>query len=286
MKSSNSGISSRIQRNWDWRAAGNFIGGGVGSGLIFWATLFSPLGFDAQLPMLAGLALVGIGLFCVWLEIGQPWRALNVFKHMSTSWMSREAMVAPLLFGTGAAAWLFEPLLAWPTALLALLFLFAQSRILRADKGIPAWRHPLCAPLVVITGLTEGAGLLSVALPLIDQPQPWIWALLLSLLALRIWAWRNYRAGLEQASAPPACQKTFAAINTKFLWLGHLVPALLLALALALPEAAIVAGLLAVLSGAWMKYILICKASFIQGFSMPHLPVRGQSSSRRPTSAA
>lgn len=286
MKSSNPRISSRVQRNWDWRAAGNFIGGGIGSGLIFWATLFSPLGFDSLLPMLAGLASVGIGLFCVWLEIGRPWRALNVFKHMGSSWMTREALVAPLLFATGAGAWLIEPLLAWPTALLAVLFLYTQSRILKADKGIPAWRHPLCAPLVVITGLTEGAGLLLVAVPLIDQPQPLLWVLLLTLLAIRIWAWRNYRAGLEQASAPPACQKAFAAINTKFLWLGHIVPALLLALALVLPEAAMVAGLLATISGAWMKYILICKASFIQGFSMPHLPVRGQPSSRRPASVA
>jgi len=286
MKSANPRISSRLQRNWDWRAAGNFIGGGIGSGLIFWATLLNPLGFDSLLPILAGLALVGAGLFCVWLEIGRPWRALNVFKHMTTSWMSREAMVAPLLFITGACAWLFQPLLVWPTALLALLFVYAQSRILRADKGIPAWRHPRCAQLVVITGLTEGCGLLLVVLPLIDRPQPWSWAALLALLAVRVWAWRSYREGLEQASAPPACQKIFAAMDTKFLWLGHLAPGVLLALALTLPEAAMVAGLLAMISGAWMKYILICKASFIQGFSMPHLPVRGQPTSGRPASAA
>jgi len=27
------------QNNWDWRAAGNFIGGGSGTGLLFFATL-------------------------------------------------------------------------------------------------------------------------------------------------------------------------------------------------------------------------------------------------------
>lgn len=286
MKSPNPRIGSRAQRNWDWRAAGNFIGGGVGSGLIFWSTLFSPLGFDSLWLMLLGLALVGAGLFCVWLEIGRPWRALNVFKHMSTSWMSREALVAPLLFGAGACTWLLAPLLVWPTALLALLFLYSQSRILLANKGIPAWRHPRCPQLVMITGLTEGCGLLLLALPLIDQPQPAIWAAMLVLLGVRALIWRHYRAGLEQVGAPPACQKKFASIDSKFLWLGHLLPAGLLALALLRPEAAMIAGVLAIGSGAWVKYILICKASFIQGFSMTHLPVRGQPSTQRPASVA
>lgn len=285
MKNSNSSIYSKVQRNWDWRAAGNFIGGGVGSGLIFWSVLLSPLGYDSLWLMLAGLALVGAGLFCVWLEIGRPWRALNVFKHMSTSWMSREAIVAPLLFAAGAASWLFEPLLAWPTALLALLFLYSQSRILLADKGIPAWRHPRCPQLVITTGLTEGCGLLILALPLIDTHQPWSWALMLILLGLRVLSWKHYRAGLEQASAPPACQKKFAAINPQFLWLGHIVPVVLLGFAFVQAEAAMLAGILAIGSGAWMKYTLICKASFIQGYSMQHLPVRGQRAPQRAVSA-
>jgi phenylacetyl-CoA:acceptor oxidoreductase subunit 2 len=200
--------------------------------------------------------------------------------------MSREALIAPLLFISGAATWLLEPQLAWPTALLALLFLYSQSRILLADKGIPAWRHPRCAQLIIITGLTEGCGVLLLALPLIDKPQPWIWALMLLLLIIRGLAWRNYRAGLQQTSAPQPCQKTLAAADGTFLWIGHIVPAAFLLLALIAPEAAMIAGVLAFGSGARIKYVLICKASFLQGFSMPHLPVRGQSSSQNPTSVA
>ncbi|OMH37947.1 DmsC/YnfH family molybdoenzyme membrane anchor subunit [Motiliproteus sp. MSK22-1] len=272
----NSRISSRVQRNWDWRAAGNFIGGGVGSGLILWSALMSPLGYDSLPMMLIGLALVGTGLFCVWLEIGRPWRALNVFKHFSTSWMSREAWVAPLLFIVGAITWFFEPLLVWPTALLALLFLYSQSRILQADKGIPAWRHPRCAQLVVITGLTEGCGLLLLLLPLVDESQPWSWVVLFVLLGLRLVAWQRYRDGLTQACAPLGSQKCLESIHKKFLLIGHLLPALLLLVALLIPPVAIVAGILATVSGAWMKYILICKAAFNQGFDLQHLPVRGQ----------
>lgn len=272
----NNPISSRVQRNWDWRAAGNFVGGGSGSGLILWAALMSPLGYDSVPLLLTGLALVAGGLFCVWLEIGRPWRALNVLKHVSSSWMSREAWVAPLLFLSGLATWLFTPLLLWPSALLAGAFLYSQSCILRADKGIPAWRHPRAGRLVVITGLTEGAGLLVLLLPLLDQPQPLAWGALLVLLALRAFAWHHYRRGLAEARVPLASQKRLAAIDGGFFWGGHLLPGLLLCLALILPAAAILAGLIALLAGAWMKYTLITKAAFTQGFTLQHAPVRGQ----------
>jgi len=275
---SNNPISSRVQRNWDWRAAGNFVGGGVGSGLILWTALMSPLGYDSVPLLLIGLALVAGGLFCVWLEIGRPWRALNVLKHVSSSWMSREAWVAPLLFLSGLATWLFTPLLIWSTALLAGAFLYSQSRILRADKGIPAWRHPRAGLLVVVTGLTEGAGLLVVLLPLLDQAQPLAWSALLILLALRAFAWRHYRGGLAEAKAPHASQKRLAAIDTVFFWGGHLLPGVLLCLALVMPVAATVAGAIALLTGAWMKYILITRAAFTQGFTLQHVPVRGQPS--------
>lgn len=97
------------QSSWDARAAGNFMAGGAGSGLIVAAAL----GGGPAWLFLAGAAIVGIGLLCVWAEIGRPWRALNVFFHPRTSWMTREAIVAPALMllalaaalGVGAAAW-------------------------------------------------------------------------------------------------------------------------------------------------------------------------------------
>lgn len=269
-------IGSRVQRNWDWRAAGNFIGGGVGSGLVIWSVLMSPLGYPLSPLLLAGLGLVAAGLFCVWLEIGRPWRALNVLKHVSTSWMSREAWVAPLLFLCGLASWLFMPLLAWPAALLAGAFLYSQSRILQADKGIPAWRHPRAGRLVVVSGLTEGAGLLALLLPLLDRDQTLVSGLLLVLLGLRAFVWRHYLAGLAEARVPLASRKRLGAIDRGFFWGGHLLPALLLCLSFLWPAVAIPAGAIALLAGAWMKYTLITKAAFTQGFSLQHVPVRGQ----------
>jgi phenylacetyl-CoA:acceptor oxidoreductase subunit 2 len=51
-----------------------------------------------------------------------------------------------------------------------------------------------------------------------------------------------------------------------------------LALALAatqLPAAAPLAGALALVTGLWLKYALVTRAAFNQGFALPRAPVRG-----------
>ena len=64
------------QRNWDARAAANFVCGGAGGGLIVFAALADVStgvsGLALALSLLAGLALVGTGLLCVWHELGRP----------------------------------------------------------------------------------------------------------------------------------------------------------------------------------------------------------------------
>ena len=115
--------------------------------------------------MLAGLALVGAGLFCVSLELGRPLRALNVFRNPWTSWMGREAWTSMLLFPAGLAAAWGVPGFAWVAAAFALVFVYCQARLLQAAKGIPAWREPLLVPLLVTTGLVEGGGLFFAGVP-------------------------------------------------------------------------------------------------------------------------
>ena len=133
------------QASWDGRAAGNFIGGGMGSGLIVCTALSMPAdapGAARALLLLTGMAFVGCGLLCVWFEIGRPWRALHVFFHPRRSWMSREAFVAPLLLvATALAAWGVAAA-TWPAVGLSLAYLLCQSAIVQAAKGIPAWREP------------------------------------------------------------------------------------------------------------------------------------------------
>ena len=105
MKNRGRNISDRAapkqQRNWDMRAASNFIAGGAGGGLLLWASLAGVEADVGRTAILLGLMLIGAGLTCVWFEIGRPWRALNVYRHFATSWMTREAVVALLVFAAG-----------------------------------------------------------------------------------------------------------------------------------------------------------------------------------------
>ncbi|HEX6266341.1 MAG TPA: hypothetical protein VFZ81_05540 [Burkholderiales bacterium] len=145
-----------LQRHWDTRAALNFMLGGSGAGLMICAALAQ---ISSPYPVVLSLALVGTGLFAVWLEIGRKLRALHVLFNPFTSWMTRESFAALLLFALGLGA-LLDPDILIGAAIAAAAFLYCQARILRAAKGIPAWRSPWVVPLIIVAGLAEGAALL------------------------------------------------------------------------------------------------------------------------------
>jgi len=65
------------QTSWDIRAAGNFIGGGMGGGLLVFAALSGASGLALSALLLAGLGLIAAGLVCVALELGRPLRAIR-----------------------------------------------------------------------------------------------------------------------------------------------------------------------------------------------------------------
>jgi phenylacetyl-CoA:acceptor oxidoreductase subunit 2 len=270
------------QTHWDARAAGNFIGGGGGAGLIVFAALAGAEGRALSGLMLAGLGLIAAGLFCVFLETGRPLRAMNVLINPRTSWMTREAFTAAVLFPVGVAIVLGVPHLALLAAALALAFVFSQSRMLRAAKGIPAWREPAIVPLIVSTGLAEGAGWFLVGLPWHGVGGAPVLALFGVLVLVRVVVWFAYRRRVADTLARGA----FDALEGAGRMLqvgGTLVPLALIALELfgvvpgrlVAPLAAL-AGLLAAAAGAYLKFVLVTRAAFNQGFAIPHLPVRGQ----------
>jgi phenylacetyl-CoA:acceptor oxidoreductase subunit 2 len=273
-------VAPWIQTNWDLRAAGNFIGGGTGTGLLVAAAFAASAEYRPF--AVVGLGFVALGLFCVFLEIGRHLRAPRVLAHLGRSWMTREAIVAPFLFGVGlAAAWHQTPLLAWLTALLAALYLYCQARILHAAKGIPAWREPRVVPLVVATGLAEGTGFLIALSAVFGLPQPERWPelVLAALLVARTVAWRRYRKRLQ------APARALAALDTgrlAFDRIGNWVAAPLAVIASVLapgPVAtwlAALAGVLAVAGGWHLKITLVTRAAYNQGFALPALPVRGK----------
>lgn len=268
------------QTSWDWRAAGNFIGGGAGTGLLITGALLAPS--DAagatRWLLLLGLALVGLGLLCVWLEIGRPLRALHVFFNPRTSWMSREAFVGLLLFPAGLLALLGVAGALWATAVLALAFLYCQSRMLPAARGIPAWRPRLVTPLMFATGLTEGCGLFLVLGLLQGRLAGALLALFALLLLARLLIWTLYRSSVN-ASLAPRARTALDRAGRALLWPGTLAPLLLLFASVWLPGAQAVLVALgaggAVLAGAYLKFTLVTRASFNQGFALSKLPVRG-----------
>jgi phenylacetyl-CoA:acceptor oxidoreductase subunit 2 len=269
------------QTNWDGRAAGNFIGGGAGGGLIVFAALSGAVGPALTGLVLAGLALVGLGLFCVWLEIGRPLRALHVFFNPRTSWMTREAFTATLLFPVGLAAAVEVPGCAWVAAALALAFVYCQGRMLQGAKGIPAWREAMILPLIVTTGLVEGAGLFFLTAPLHATGTQALLVIFGALALVRMFVWFAYRRRLA-ASAAAGANLALDRAGQVLQIAGTLVPLLLIAAivsgaasAAQIPLIAAIAGLAATAAGAYTKYAIVTRAGFNQGFALAHLPVRG-----------
>lgn len=269
------------QAHWDWRAAGNFVCGGAGAGLLVFAAFGGAQGGARAGLLLLGLALVGAGLTCVWLEIGRPLRALHVFFNPRTSWMSREAFTAALLFPAVLAGAAGLAPAAWLAGLLALGFLYCQARILRASRGIPAWRQPGIVPLIVATGLVEGCGIYLILQPLHGQGGQVLMAVFAGLVAARWANWGSYRRRLGSSAARPALAALDRAGETLQRSGTYLAFALIAPVGIGLATGAVglllsaAAGAAAAWPGAAIKHTLITRAGFNQGFALAAMPVRG-----------
>ena len=268
------------QAHWDARAAGNFIGGGVGTGLIVATAAGGATGGALTALLLAALAFVGFGLLCVWLEIGRPLRALNVFINPRTSWMSREAFVGALLFPVGAVTALLAPGWLPAAVVLALAFLYCQSRMLPAARGIPAWREPLTGVLVATTGLAEGFGVWVAATPWHGVRSAAMLGAFALLVAARQVVWIVYRRRLAGRIVKRA-DEALAGAGRWLTGVGTIAPLAIVVLLLISPAEwhvapfEVAAGALAWAAGAWVKFVLVTRAAFNQGFALKRLPVRG-----------
>ena len=145
-------------------------------------------------------------------------------------------------------------------------------------------------PLIIATGLAEGAGLLAIAAALIRISHASLPAALCVLVLARGVAWRSYRLALRQQGAP---EQVFAALDAcamRVALLGQWIPAALALAALALDAnstpgqlASLTAGVFAVCGGWIMKFTIVTRAAFNQGFALPKLPVRGQRMAAAPS---
>jgi phenylacetyl-CoA:acceptor oxidoreductase subunit 2 len=267
------------QTAWDWRAAIQFICGGTGSGLIA-LTALAAWSDPAWLwrTGLVGAGFICLGLLSVFIKLGRRWRAFLVIMNPFTSWLTREALLAPVLLGLELlAVMLTNPILGSAAAVAGLSFLYAQARMLKEARSIPAWRDERMVWLIVATGLTEGASLLIVATALLGSPGGWLSGAFLILLAARYSAWTIYRRHLSApGNAPIRTVDVLASMNPAVM-LGHTLPLVLL-LTLVLPGLGwlwtLAAGLAGLLSGWYLKFMLITRAAYNQGFALTHIPAR------------
>jgi Fe-S-cluster-containing dehydrogenase component/DMSO reductase anchor subunit len=276
------GIEPWHQKHWDWKASANFLCGGAGSGLLALAALLGFNGTPVVLPGLAALAIVALGLLLLLLKIGRPLRFLYVLRQPRRSWMAREAWTAGLLFPfTLFALWSNHPPFLLPAAVLGLFFLFCQGMILEQAKGIPAWRTPRVIAFIMATGLAEGCALLllfALWSPDLAYAARALAVAVAVLAAARIWAWWRYLGALESEGAPTRTLEVFAACRIWFSVAGLLLPLALVGIGLIWTAAAALfalAGLCVFFSGWAIKFILITRAAYNQGFALPHTPVRG-----------
>lgn len=271
-----SASGARLQNRWDWRAAANFAGGGTGAGLLLAALLAQG---TARYPVFAWAALgcFAAGLACIMLKLGHPLRALNTLRHPQTSWMTREVLAVPFVFGFGATAALVpeRAVLAWTAAFSGLAFLYCQARILHAAEGIPAWREPKIVALVVASGLASGAGLLALlGASAAGRPMRAGAALLLATIVARHLAWRRYRRSLASGVVPRATLEVLERIARPFGIGAGIAPAMLVVVsAFVRPEAAVwsiaAAGLAAAAGGWALIFVLITRASYTRGMALP-----------------
>ena len=169
-------LVGKIQQFWDWRAAMNWMFGGVGSGFVFAAWLVSFIvpaeaaaeyGLWLSAAQFAGAGLMAIGLFFVFLKIGRKMRFWRAVSRPQTSWMTRELYVVAV-FGIAVLLGIAtrHPAAQAVAALAALGFLGCQAMILVRARGIPAWRHKFMPWMIFVTGLFEGFALLMPAFAL------------------------------------------------------------------------------------------------------------------------
>ena len=284
-----------VQTFWDWRAAMNWIFGGVSSGMAVAAWLVSYAGVVAprNVPAVHAISasLMAIGLFFVFLKMGRKFRFWRAASRPQTSWMTREIYVVTAFYPVMLAnlispgAWL-----SLAGGILAFAFLVCQAKILHRARGIPAWRAPLIPWMIVASGLLEGTCLLAVLLVWLQgsgRIAPLLSLAGLILVALNAALWIAYRITAAKQGIVPLARRVIAGISPPLHVLGHVIPAFMFVLALASSGIALVCMLTgavaAIAGGAYWKFMIVVRGGFQQGFAMPMLPQRGSGTCAAPT---
>ncbi len=158
---------------------------GAGYGLLFWSALAALAGTVSARVLLwsvmLGVAMTVIGLLSSTFHLGKPLRAWRAFSQWRTSWLSREGVLAVLVFPFALllamallpAMLTNDPVSSMPAlnmlgkaSAVALLLLapatvWCTAMIYASLKPIPAWRHRLVVPVYLAFALLTGGLLLA-----------------------------------------------------------------------------------------------------------------------------
>ena len=215
---------------------------GAGYGLLAWLGAGQLLGFTQTLTVnqqiiigLMAMVLVSIGLVSSTMHLANPKNAWRSFSRFRTSWLSREAVFAILLYpvaGLYAVAifwqWPGVNILAGLSMILALVTLFTTSMIYASLKTIRQWNTPIVPALFMAYALISG-GLLFLAVDaffgtLKPQLQAVVMGLVVITLALKLvyffWQGKPQGATIQTATG-------FSQASVRLLDAGHSAPTFL-----------------------------------------------------------
>ena len=140
-------------------------GAGYGLAIVLALGHGNPGAMSTKIAWVVALALIGIGLLCSTLHLGNPQRAWRAFSQWRSSWLSREGVAAIVTFVplTILAAMsifgdTFNLLLGYVGAICALVTVFCTAMIYASLKTVPAW-HTWLTPLAYIAFAFAGGTL-------------------------------------------------------------------------------------------------------------------------------
>lgn len=160
------------------------VASGAGLGLLIWLALMvwlaAPLEPRALTrALLAAAALVSVGLLSSTLHLANPRHAWQSFRRFGSSWLSREAVFAVLLYPVALAMAWSAPRGGWLAAvssaavvLLAAAVLLSTAMIYACLKTVPHWHNWHTRNGLPLFGLMSGGLLVLVCWPMTITERP------------------------------------------------------------------------------------------------------------------
>ena len=215
---------------------------GAGYGLLAWLGAGQLLGYTQgstiDLKIILGviaMVLVSIGLLSSTMHLANPKNAWRSFSRFRTSWLSREAVFAILLYPVAALyaaaifwQWSSINLLAGLSITLALVTLFSTSMIYASLKTIRQWNTPMVPALFMAYALSSGGLLFLAVSGFFDALNPQLLTIVMGLvlitLALKLvyffWQGKPQGATIQTATG-------FSQASVRLLDAGHSAPTFL-----------------------------------------------------------